>query len=530
MARRAERVAGRFKRLKLKLGGGDGLDVERVRAVRSAPSCRCRSTSTSAGRSTRRSRRFRTGRARRRVFEQPLPAADPVRPGAAGALADPDLRRRGLPPARRRRPLCRDRARDQHQAREIGRDPRGGPDRKRGSLPWARGDDRLHDRVGLGIAAGCVVAPLCDHVDFDGNLLIADDPYPGSLRRRRSGAPRGAGSRCRSSAAADPGRGLLGRPAYGKTIAGSSLRRDDVVAILDSTRAGKTERVPVVERVEASLALNPTTALVGVATQGGRFPPAWRQLLKSASGTGSTIENGLHEFIADDAELISSPPRIGVELTDLRRPPADLDVPTGRTSSCRGRRSDGLRLRDREDHSLARARPRGPRPRARIPLRPDRADGDRDRRLGHLGRLGRRGFHRRCGGAARRGGRRAWGRAPDGRRSGLALASRLFGRHARSRPRLGAARLRALPPGGATEVEGYAGHPLLSLRELIELHERISLPRGGRSSPASRSTLGSRRVRGAQRSPRRAETGLVADDPVRFGARRLLDAVLAHQA
>ena len=34
MARRAERSRGRFKRLKLKLGGRDGLDVERVRAVR----------------------------------------------------------------------------------------------------------------------------------------------------------------------------------------------------------------------------------------------------------------------------------------------------------------------------------------------------------------------------------------------------------------------------------------------------------------------------------------------------------------
>ena len=34
MARRAERGAGRFRRLKLKLGGDDGLDVERVRAVR----------------------------------------------------------------------------------------------------------------------------------------------------------------------------------------------------------------------------------------------------------------------------------------------------------------------------------------------------------------------------------------------------------------------------------------------------------------------------------------------------------------
>ncbi|HZR96435.1 MAG TPA: enolase C-terminal domain-like protein, partial [Gaiellaceae bacterium] len=35
MARRAEKVAGRYTRLKLKLGGRDGLDVDRVRAVRS---------------------------------------------------------------------------------------------------------------------------------------------------------------------------------------------------------------------------------------------------------------------------------------------------------------------------------------------------------------------------------------------------------------------------------------------------------------------------------------------------------------
>src|SRR6185503_55076 len=36
MARRTEAVEGRFRRLKLKLGGRDDLDVERVRAVRSA--------------------------------------------------------------------------------------------------------------------------------------------------------------------------------------------------------------------------------------------------------------------------------------------------------------------------------------------------------------------------------------------------------------------------------------------------------------------------------------------------------------
>jgi L-alanine-DL-glutamate epimerase-like enolase superfamily enzyme len=36
---------------------------------------------------------------------------------------------------------------------------------------------------GLGIAAGCAVAPLCDHVDLDGNLLLAHDPVPGPVFR-----------------------------------------------------------------------------------------------------------------------------------------------------------------------------------------------------------------------------------------------------------------------------------------------------------------------------------------------------------
>jgi L-alanine-DL-glutamate epimerase-like enolase superfamily enzyme len=32
---------------------------------------------------------------------------------------------------------------------------------------------------GLGIAAGAHMSSLCDHVDLDGNLLLADDPWPG---------------------------------------------------------------------------------------------------------------------------------------------------------------------------------------------------------------------------------------------------------------------------------------------------------------------------------------------------------------
>ena len=129
--------------------------------------------------------------------------------------------------------------------------------------------------------------------------------------------------------------GFSADPHYGKTMRGVlRYRREDVVAILDSRRAGEHEDgVPIVPSVDHALAFEPTTALVGVATQGGRFPPAWRALLKSAIASGLSIENGLHQFIADDPELAELAARHRVELRDLRRPPDGLGTPTGENLS-----------------------------------------------------------------------------------------------------------------------------------------------------------------------------------------------------
>jgi uncharacterized NAD-dependent epimerase/dehydratase family protein len=83
---------------------------------------------------------------------------------------------------------------------------------------------------------------------------------------------------------------------------------------------------------------------------------------------------------------------------------------------------------------------------------------------------------------------------------------------------------------GATEVEGYPGHPLPSLSTLVELHERVALPL--RPAPVACVALNTRGLgEAAARSAIRAaeeETGLPADDPVRFGAAKLVDAVLAR--
>ena len=55
----------------------------------------------------------------------------------------------------------------------------------------------------------------------------------------------------------------------------------------------------------------------------------WRELLKDAIRAGLDVENGLHEFVTDDHELVELAREHGVELRDLRKAPPGLNVPTG---------------------------------------------------------------------------------------------------------------------------------------------------------------------------------------------------------
>jgi uncharacterized NAD-dependent epimerase/dehydratase family protein len=125
--------------------------------------------------------------------------------------------------------------------------------------------------------------------------------------------------------------GKSGDAHYGKTARGvMRYRPEQVLCLLDSERAGEEEGgFPIVGSVEEALAHRPTAALVGVATAGGRFPPAWRALLKQCVAAGLDIENGLHEFVSDDPELAELAALHGVRLRDLRKAPPGLNVPTG---------------------------------------------------------------------------------------------------------------------------------------------------------------------------------------------------------
>ena len=326
--------------------------------------------------------------------------------------------------------------------------------------------------------------------------------------------------------------GRSGDPHYGKTARGViRYAPDPAVVVVDSTRPGETlDGVPVVATVAEALGYEPTTALVGVATQGGRFPPAWRELLKACIEAGLDVENGLHEFLGDDPELAELASRHDVELRDLRRPPEGLDVPKGENlqipaqialtvgSDCAiGKKTVALEL-DLE------ARRRGL-PSVFVPT------GQTGIAIAGWGIAVDAVVADFLAGAAER-------LVVEGHRRGGEL---LFveGQGSLAHPAYSGVTLGLIHGAaphvfvlchraGSTEIEGYPSHPLPSLTQLVELHERIALP----LRPARVAALALNTAHLEESHARRAiaeaaaETGLPADDPVRFGAYTVLDAVL----
>jgi L-Ala-D/L-Glu epimerase len=179
MAGKAERAGG-FKSLKLKLGGRDGQDVERVRAVRSVWPGAIRVdvneywTVDEALESIQQLAQLGVD-----YVEQPLPAGDPGglqlrKESELPIFVDEDChtladvascaeRGHGINIKLAKSGGIREAVRMAHAARALG-------------LGVMLG---CMVESGLGIAAGASLASLCDHVDLDGNILIADDPWPG---------------------------------------------------------------------------------------------------------------------------------------------------------------------------------------------------------------------------------------------------------------------------------------------------------------------------------------------------------------
>jgi D-glutamate N-acetyltransferase len=313
----------------------------------------------------------------------------------------------------------------------------------------------------------------------------------------------------------------------------------EVVAVIDSTCAGRTasevepfcvKPVPIVATLEEALERNADTLLIGVAPPGGKLDPAWRPILLAAIEAGLSLEAGLHTQLNADPELRDAADRHGVQLRDLREAPADLSVPNGPYS-----RPDSVQV----VHSVGSDTVIGKKV---VTLELDRVARERGLRSVYVptGQTG----------VAIAG----WGIAVDhvisdyvagaGERLVLDGAERgdlLFveGQGALFHPAYSGVTLGLLHgsapdalvlvhKAGATHNRNYPDLPIPSLNALIAAYENAAAPvRTTRVAAVALNTsdLDEDAARASIADAER-ETGLVSDDVVRFGADRVLDAVL----
>ena len=315
--------------------------------------------------------------------------------------------------------------------------------------------------------------------------------------------------------------------------------RREVVAVVDSRLAGRTavdvepfclRPVPIVASVAEAVERGATCLLIGVAPTGGKLDAAWRAMLLEAIHAGLDVEAGLHTLLRDDPELRAAAASSGVRLRDFRSAPADLDVPLGPSA-----RPPGVRV----VHSVGSDTVIGKKV---LALELDRAARERGLRSVFVA-TGQTGIAIA-----------GWGIAVDHVISdyvagaaerlvheGSQRGDLLFveGQGALFHPAYSGVTLGLLhgtAPDvlvlahqvGATAIRNYPDLPLLPLPELVQAYEAVArlvrparvaalaLNTGGLDDDAARAAV----------ADAEAACGLVADDVIRFGAERVLDAVL----
>jgi uncharacterized NAD-dependent epimerase/dehydratase family protein len=98
--------------------------------------------------------------------------------------------------------------------------------------------------------------------------------------------------------------------------------------------AGATVTTGLAEMTPAEArALGAQALVIGVANPGGLIPQAWRASLMAALEAGLDIVGGMHMRLADIPELAEAAHRLGRRLIDVRVPPVQIPVATGRKRS-----------------------------------------------------------------------------------------------------------------------------------------------------------------------------------------------------
>ena len=120
------------------------------------------------------------------------------------------------------------------------------------------------------------------------------------------------------------------RAAYVKTGAGLVQWRRELCAgqlrlTADTADLGLPDMT-----IEAAVAAGVKSVIIGTATIGGALPASWQATLAAAATAGRDIVAGLHPRLADNPALAAAAADSGARLVDIRVPPAELPVATGK--------------------------------------------------------------------------------------------------------------------------------------------------------------------------------------------------------
>ena len=122
-----------------------------------------------------------------------------------------------------------------------------------------------------------------------------------------------------------------------------------VVAVVDRDRAGgdlyaltggipAAQGVPIVASVADALVYAPTALVPAIAPPGGALPPDWWPEITEGLRAGLSLVNGLHEPLADRADLRPLITQAGQFIWDIRQEPPGLENGYGRAREMAAKR------------------------------------------------------------------------------------------------------------------------------------------------------------------------------------------------
>jgi uncharacterized NAD-dependent epimerase/dehydratase family protein len=127
--------------------------------------------------------------------------------------------------------------------------------------------------------------------------------------------------------------GDITEPGYAKTAFGlRDWARELCIGEFACAEATVSTGLPRLSPTEAC-ARGARALVIGVANTGGVIKPNWIPKLAEALEAGLDVVSGMHGRLEDSCELKTAAKRHGRRLIDVRQPPADIPVATGRKRS-----------------------------------------------------------------------------------------------------------------------------------------------------------------------------------------------------